>query len=178
MMIALKKRPAYTYILLVLDWLTIVAALAIGITLRGREFGGGFSFVGAPLEWEPIFLCLFGAAATLLFQYLGLYRVNVFITVADQTVRILKALFFTILSLALLAFFVRAEWIVDSRLAMVYFSAISIILLVGGLFLVGAEIFLPGGVISLPGKISEQWRRRRKAPEPAPATAATETPKS
>jgi undecaprenyl-phosphate galactose phosphotransferase len=142
MMIALKKRPAYTYILLVLDWLTIVAALAIGITLRGREFGGGFSFVGAPLEWEPIFLCLFGAAATLLFQYLGLYRVNVFITVADQTVRILKALFFTILSLALLAFFVRAEWIVDSRLAMVYFSAISIILLVGGRVIVFRNVYL------------------------------------
>ena len=141
-MIALKKRPAYTYILLVLDWLTIVAALAIGITLRGRGFGGEFSFVGAPLEWEPIFLCLFGAAATFLFQYLGLYRVNVFITVADQTVRILKALFFTILSLALLAFFVRADWIVDSRLAMVYFSAVSIILLIGGRVIVFRNIYL------------------------------------
>jgi len=141
-MIALRKRPAYTYILLVLDWLTIVAALGIGITLRGREFSGEFKFIGAPLEWEAIFLCLFGAVATLVFQYMGLYRVNIFVTVADQTVRILKALFLTILGLALLSFFIRTEWILDSRLAMVYFSIVSTVLLVGGRVIVFRNVFL------------------------------------
>ncbi len=141
-MIALKKRPAYTYILFVLDWLTLVAALGIAIVLRGREFAGEFKFVGAPLEWESIFLCLFAAAATLIFQYMGLYRVNVFITVADQTVRILKSLFFTILALALLSFFIRVNWILDSRLAMVYFTVVSVVLLVGGRVIVFRNIFL------------------------------------
>lgn len=141
-MIALKKRPAYTYILFVMDWLTIVAALGIGITLRGRELAGEFKFVGAPLEWEAIFLLVFGAAATLIFQYMGLYRVNVFITVADQTVRILKSLFFTILGLALLSFFIRTTWILDSRLAMIYFTVVSTVLLVGGRVIVFRNIFL------------------------------------
>jgi FlaA1/EpsC-like NDP-sugar epimerase len=131
-MVALKKRPAYLYILMVLDWLTILAALSIAITLRGREFAGEFRFVGAPLEWEAIFLCLFSAAATMGFTYLGLYSVNVFITVADQTVRILKALFFAVLSLALLAFFIRTDWILDSRLALIYFVLIASFLLIGG----------------------------------------------
>ncbi len=141
-MVALKKRPAYTYILMALDWLTILAALSIAITLRGREFAGEFKFVGAPLEWEAIFLCLFSAAATMGFSYIGLYSVNVFITVADQTVRILKALFFTILGLALLAFFIRTSWILDSRLAMVYFSLISVALMVGGRVIVFRNIYL------------------------------------
>jgi len=141
-MIALKKRPAYSYILFVLDWLTLIAALGIAILLRGREFAGEFKLVGAPLEWETIFLCLFAAAATLIFQYMGLYRVNVFITVADQTVRILKSLFFTILALALLSFFIRATWILDSRLAMVYFTVVSVVLLVGGRVIVFRNIFL------------------------------------
>jgi exopolysaccharide biosynthesis polyprenyl glycosylphosphotransferase len=141
-MVARKKRPAYTYILLVLDWLTIVAALAIGITLRGREFAGEFKFVGAPLEWEPIFLCLFGGAATMVFQYMGLYRVNVFVTVADQIFRILKSLFFALLGLALLAFFIRTEWIVDSRLALMYFAGVSIILLIGGRVIVFRNVYL------------------------------------
>jgi exopolysaccharide biosynthesis polyprenyl glycosylphosphotransferase len=141
-MVARIKHPAYTYILLVLDWLTIVAALAIGITLRGREFAGEFKFVGAPFEWEPIFLGLFAAGATMVFQYMGLYRVNVFVTVSDQIFRILKSLFFTLLGLALLAFFIRAEWIVDSRLAMVYFSCVSIVLLIGGRVIVFRNIYL------------------------------------
>jgi FlaA1/EpsC-like NDP-sugar epimerase len=85
---------------------------------------------------------LFGAVATLVFQYMGLYRVNIFVTVADQTVRILKALFLTILGLALLSFFIRTEWILDSRLAMVYFSIVSTVLLVGGRVIVFRNVFL------------------------------------
>jgi exopolysaccharide biosynthesis polyprenyl glycosylphosphotransferase len=141
-MVALKKRPAYAYILPILDWLTIVAALFVAIVMRGRSFAGDFTFIGAPLEGEILFLVGFSAAATLLFQYQSLYKVNVFITVADQTVRILKALLYTILGLALLSFFIRADWILDSRLAMVYFSVISASLLVGGRVIVFRNIYL------------------------------------
>ncbi|MBP1691717.1 MAG: exopolysaccharide biosynthesis polyprenyl glycosylphosphotransferase, partial [Bacteroidetes bacterium] len=141
-MVSLKKRPAYAYILPILDWLTIVAALFLAIVLRGRDFAGEFTIVGAPLEGEIVFLVIFGAAATLVFRYQSLYTVNVFITVADQTVRIIKALFYTILGLALLAFFIRANWILDSRLAMIYFTAISTILLVGGRVVVFRNLYL------------------------------------
>ena len=141
-MVSLKKRPAYAYILPILDWLTIVAALFLSIVLRGRDFAGEFTIVGAPLEGEIVFLVIFGAAATLVFRYQSLYTVNVFITVADQTVRIIKALFYTILGLALLAFFIRANWILDSRLAMIYFTVISTILLVGGRVVVFRNLYL------------------------------------
>jgi exopolysaccharide biosynthesis polyprenyl glycosylphosphotransferase len=141
-MVAMKKRPAYVYILAVMDWLTIVGSLVLGIMLRGREFSGEFTFIGAPLEGEIIFLFLFGAAAILVFQYFSLYKVNVFITVADQTVRILKSLLYTIIGLALLAFFIRAGWILDSRLALIYFIAIGSVLLIGGRAIVFRNIYL------------------------------------
>ena len=141
-MVSLKKRPAYAFVLPVLDWLTIVGSLVLAVILRGREFAGEFTFVGAPLEGEVIFLLIFGGAATLVFQYFGLYTVNVFVTVADQTVRILKALFYTNLGLALLAFFVRANWILDSRLAMLYFTVLSAALLVGGRIMIFRNVYL------------------------------------
>jgi len=141
-MVSLKKRPAYAFALPVLDWLTIVGSLVLAVILRGREFTGEFTFVGAPLEGEVIFLLMFGGAATLVFQYFGLYTVNVFVTVADQTVRILKALFYTNLGLALLAFFVRANWILDSRLAMLYFTLLSAALLVGGRIMIFRNVYL------------------------------------
>jgi undecaprenyl-phosphate galactose phosphotransferase len=141
-MVSLRKRAAYAYILPTLDWLTIVAALFLATVLRGRSFTGEFTFVGAPLEAEIIFLVLFGAAATLVFRYQSLYKVNVFITVADQTVRIVKSLVYTILGLALLAFFIRATWILDSRLAMIYFTLISVLMLVGGRVIVFRNLYL------------------------------------
>ncbi len=141
-MVSLRKRAAHSYILPVLDWLTIVAALFLASVLRGRNFTHGFSIVGAPLEGEIIFLVLFGGAATLVFRYQSLYKVNVFITVADQTIRIIKSLVYTILGLALLAFFVRATWILDSRLAMIYFTVISGVLLVGGRVIVFRNLYL------------------------------------
>lgn len=141
-MVSLRKRAAHSYILPVLDWLTIVAALFLASVLRGRNFTHGFSIVGAPLEGEIIFLVLFGGAATLVFRYQSLYKVNVFITVADQTIRIIKSLVYTILGLALLAFFIRATWILDSRLAMIYFTVISGVLLVGGRVIVFRNLYL------------------------------------
>lgn len=141
-MVAMKKRPAYAYILPLLDWLTIVGSLALGIMLRGREFSGDFTFIGAPLEGEIIFLFSFGAAATFVFGYFSLYKVNVFITVADQTVRILKSLMYTIVGLALLAFFIRTDWILDSRLALIYFVVIASVLLIGGRTIVSRNIYL------------------------------------
>jgi undecaprenyl-phosphate galactose phosphotransferase len=141
-MVSLKKRPAYVFVLPVLDWLTIVGSLVLAVILRGREFAGGFTFVGAPLEGEIIFLLLFSGAATLVFQYFGLYTVNVFVTAADQTVRILKALFYTNLGLAFLAFFVRANWILDSRLAMLYFTVLSAAFLVGGRIMIFRNVYL------------------------------------
>jgi len=141
-MVSLRKRAAYAYILPILDWLTIVAALFLAIVLRGRGFTGEFTFIGAPLEGEIIFLVFFGAAATLVFRYQSLYKVNVFITVADQTIRIVKSLLYTIIGLALLAFFIRATWILDSRLAMMYFIFISALLLVGGRAIVFRNLYL------------------------------------
>jgi exopolysaccharide biosynthesis polyprenyl glycosylphosphotransferase len=141
-MLAMKKRPAYAYILPLLDWLTIVGTLVLAIMLRGREFSGEFTFIGAPLEGEIVFLLSFGAAATFVFQYFSLYKVNTFITVADQTVRILKSLMYTIIGLALLAFFIRTDWILDSRLALVYFVLISSVLLIGGRTIVFRNIYL------------------------------------
>jgi exopolysaccharide biosynthesis polyprenyl glycosylphosphotransferase len=141
-MISLRQRPAYTFILPVLDWLSIVGALTLAVILRGREFAGELTFLGAPLEGEILFLVVFGAAATLICQYFGLYKVNVFITVADQTIRILKALFYINIGLALLAFFIRAEWILDSRLAMFYFTLLSAVLLAGGRVFVFRNVYL------------------------------------
>jgi len=138
----MRKYPLYAYILPVVDWVIIVGSLVLAIILRGRSFAGDFTLIGAPVYGEFIFLLLYSAAATLIFQYLNLYKINVFITVVDQTVRILRALLFTVIGIAILSFFTRAEFIVDSRLAFIYFASLSFALMVIGRVIIFRNLFL------------------------------------
>jgi undecaprenyl-phosphate galactose phosphotransferase len=128
----IRNRPTYVYLLIVLDWLTIVGSLIAATILRGRTFHGSFSLVGAPLYLEALFIVTYSAAIILVFHYYSLYRVNVLISVADQTIRIIKALVLAVLGIAFLAFFIRADFILDSRLAIIYFTVISFSLFLGG----------------------------------------------
>ena len=77
---------------------------------------------GFPLYGEVVFLSTYAAISTFVFHYYNLYKVSVFTTVVEQTIRILKALVIIVLGIALLAFFIRAGFIVDSRLAIIYFG--------------------------------------------------------
>jgi exopolysaccharide biosynthesis polyprenyl glycosylphosphotransferase len=121
----MKRFPLYMYVLPVLDWLTILGSFVGGIILRGRGFAESITFFGVSLYGEIIFLALYGILATFVFHFYNLYKVSVFTTVVEQTLRILKSLFLIILGIALLAFFIRADFILDSRLAIIYFALMS-----------------------------------------------------
>lgn len=136
------KRPFYSYFLPVADWLTIVGSMVLAIVLRGRTFAGDFTLLGLPFYGEIFFLGAYGAVALLIFEYLNLYKVNVFITVVDHALRILKGLLFTVLGIAILSFFIRAEIILDSRLAIIYFTLISFGLMIGGRVILFRATFL------------------------------------
>ncbi len=137
-----KKYPAHVFILLFLDWMIIVGSFVTAIILRGRSFAGDFNFIGTPVYGEILFLAYYAAASTLIFQYLNLYKINVFLTVADQTVRIVRALVYTIIGIAILSFFTRASFIVDSRLAIMYFVLLAFTFMVIGRVIIFRNVFL------------------------------------
>jgi exopolysaccharide biosynthesis polyprenyl glycosylphosphotransferase len=136
------KRPFYAYFLPIADWLTIVGSMVLAIILRGRTFAGELTLFGFPFYGEVIFLAAYGGVTILIFEYLNLYKVNVFITVVDHAIRIMKGLFFTVLGIAILSFFTRAEIILDSRLAIIYFTLITFGLMIGGRVIVFRNVFL------------------------------------
>jgi exopolysaccharide biosynthesis polyprenyl glycosylphosphotransferase len=128
----MKKRKPYTYALAALDWLTVMGSFVTAIVLRGRTFGEGFILVGYPVYGEVLFLGCYSLASLLVFHSMGLYRMSVFLTVLDHTVRLIKALAAVVSGIGLLAFFVRAGFIVDSRLALIYFALITFSLMLVG----------------------------------------------
>lgn len=139
---SLKKHPPYASILPVLDGLTILACLILAIILRGRDFAGEFTIVGERFDAEILFLIAFAAATTFVFRYVNLYKINVIVSVVEQTIRIVKALFVTVLAIAILSFFIRAKIILDSRLAIVYFATSAFLMLVVGRVIIFRALFL------------------------------------
>jgi exopolysaccharide biosynthesis polyprenyl glycosylphosphotransferase len=128
----MKKRTPYAHMLAGLDWLTMMGSFVAAIVLRGRSFGEGFFLIGYPVYGEVLFLASYSFVGLVVFQYMGLYRVSVFLTVLDHTVRLIKALAAVAVGIGLLAFFVRSEFIVDSRLALIYFVLITFSLMMVG----------------------------------------------
>jgi exopolysaccharide biosynthesis polyprenyl glycosylphosphotransferase len=139
---SLRKRPLYSFVLPILDGVTIVASLIIAILLRGRSFAGELTLFGAPLYGEVVFLIFYGGASVVIFNYLSLYNINVFTTVMEHTIRIVKALFYTIIGIAILSFFTKASFIVDSRLAILYYGMVAFLLMLGGRVVIFRNLFL------------------------------------
>jgi FlaA1/EpsC-like NDP-sugar epimerase len=114
----------------------------LAIILRGRDFAGEFTIVGERFDAEVLFLIAFAAATTFVFRYVNLYKINVIVSVVEQTIRIVKALFVTVLAIAILSFFFRSKIILDSRLAIMYFATSAFIMLLVGRVIIFRTLFL------------------------------------
>ena len=119
------KYPSYKYILAGLDWAVVSVSLMLGIQFRIHVFSAGPVFDQTALLEVVAFVLGYGALSVFIFQYFNLYKINVFITLVEHTLQVLKALSVAVVGIALLSFFTKASWVVDSRLAVLYFAALS-----------------------------------------------------
>jgi len=143
----MRKSGLQIFILGLLDWACVVASLIAAIVLRGRAFHGELAMISLPyfdipIYVEYVFLALYGGVVAVVFNYFSLYRVDVFTSVLDQILRIVKGLVFAVVGLALLSFFTRSAMILDSRLSIIYFPVICFSLLVGGRVVVFRAIYV------------------------------------
>jgi exopolysaccharide biosynthesis polyprenyl glycosylphosphotransferase len=144
---ALRKRAPQVYLLVFLDWATIVGSFIAAILLRGRSFYGDVTVLdappfGVPIYAEYLFLAAYGVIVTIIFQYFNLYRVDVFTTVIDHILRIVKSLLIAVIGIGILSFFIRSRIILDSRLAIMYFTVIAFTLMAGGRVVLFRALYL------------------------------------
>jgi len=147
------KYPPYKYILAAVDLLALNLAFLVSVRLHTHLSATLFTkgtFLTVP---EILFFMMYSVAALFIFQHNNLYKINVFLTIADQTARIVKAIFYVVLGLALLSFFTKSHIIIDSRLVLLYFSAL------GCIFLVLFRVILFRGVFLYLAK-NKVYRRR------------------
>ncbi|MEO8167441.1 MAG: sugar transferase [bacterium] len=117
-----KKYAVYKYVLAGIDWVTIVAAYGVAFVFESRWLLDHQNF-NQPVVYETIvFVTLVGAAAVFIFHYLGLYQIHVFVTVVHHLVQIIKGLAVLQIAIAVASFFTKANFIIDSRLLILYFA--------------------------------------------------------
>jgi len=121
----MKRYPPYKYILAVLDWGVISTAFIAALKLHLPYIIEAVSPRAPFFAPEVLFFLGYAMIVVLIFHYNNLYKINVFLTVVDQALRIFKALFYAALGVAILSFYTKSQIIVDSRLTILYFMLIS-----------------------------------------------------
>lgn len=131
----MKRYPLYKYILALLDWAILNAAFIFALKIKAQSEINIF-FPHTPfVTLEVLFFFGYAGVMILIFQHNNLYKINVFLTVADQIILIFKSLLQASAGFALLSFFTESRMkgvlhivdslIVDSRLVILYFAFIS-----------------------------------------------------
>jgi undecaprenyl-phosphate galactose phosphotransferase len=136
------NNPRLKYLLASLDWLIFNSAFIYAVLTHlhsGDEiFLSSFPFV------SPILLVfmLYSILGIIIFHYNNLYNINVVLSVADQSVRLLESMFYLVVGFAVLSFFAKSPVIVNSRLVILLFFPISIGLLIVERFIVFRAILV------------------------------------
>ena len=112
----MKKTPKYKYIFGISDVFVIFVSFFCSVyVLRQDESLGVIDFF---IQSEPIlllFLCL-SASFIFVFQFNGLYRVNIILNRATHLITVVKALYYGALNIVLISFLIKSTEIIDSRL--------------------------------------------------------------
>ncbi len=141
MIAVFKKYPPYKFVLAGLDWLTCNVAFVIALQARNLRISGEL-FGAAPLFEELTYLLVCGGMTVFVFQYFHLYKTNVFITLVYHAVQVAKAQVFIVISLALLSFFTKSLWALESRLLLVYYGVAASFLFLTVRVLIFRKLFL------------------------------------
>ncbi len=124
------KNPKQRYFLLILDWFVLLIAYAISVKLHSRLDINLFFSEPPFLATELWFYIAYSIVIVFIFYLNRLYYFNIYLSITKQLQAILRSMFFSIIGLALLSFFTKSSVIVDSRLVILYYFILSVVLLV------------------------------------------------
>jgi undecaprenyl-phosphate galactose phosphotransferase len=120
------KYSGYKIVLAVCDFILLRLSFSAALQFRGIALVRTGQWTVYLLSPEFYFFFVYAFIVVLIFQYNNLYKINIVLTRSRQIVLIYISFLYSIIGLAVLAFFVHSRWIVDSRLAVAYFGVIGI----------------------------------------------------
>ncbi len=103
------KYPRYKYVLLLLDLITISISFILAYILKKYFQNPGYYFLNIDFFYDVSVLMMFTFIVVFFFHYSHLYKINVFLTRAKQTIKILTILGLSAIGIGAISFFIKAE---------------------------------------------------------------------
>jgi undecaprenyl-phosphate galactose phosphotransferase len=125
-----RKYPLYKYLLAVLDLLTVMAAYYFAFLFEERWLAENTPIPPSVLLAQTLYVFLIGVVCVFIFHYLGLYQINVFVTLVEHLLQVVKGLAILLSGIAVLSFFTKSAVIVDSRLLILFFALCALALFI------------------------------------------------
>ncbi len=124
------RGPKHKYALVALDVIVLNSAFVLALLLHTRR-GVQIHTPAFPyLSPEVLFFLAYSVVIVFIFYANQLYTINVYLSVMPQIQRLLKALIYSLIGIAVGSFFTKSSMIVDSRLVILLFFVLSFVLLV------------------------------------------------
>jgi exopolysaccharide biosynthesis polyprenyl glycosylphosphotransferase len=121
----LKKYPAYKYILAIADFLLLLISFALAVRLRFFDVSLSELLDKPFLFTQCVFIIIYALIWVVIFQHFNLYKINIFLSVSDQILAVIKSLAYGLVGMIVVSFFIKGlDW-TDSRAVIVYFICLS-----------------------------------------------------
>ncbi len=132
----MKKVPTFKYLFGIIDVLVLFSSfIAAMYWLRNDASLNIFEFLGQSIFLVFIFFIL-SLVYMVIFQYNGLYRINIIISRAAHLAHIMKAIYYGALNIVLISLLIEPANVLDSRLIIF----VSVLLVIPALYLFRVEI--------------------------------------
>ncbi len=121
----LKQYPKYKYILALADYSLLIVSFMLAVWTRFYEKPLDQLLAQPFLLTQALFILVYAFIWIVIFQHFNLYKINVFLTIVEQTIAIIKALVYGLIGMIVASFFIKGMDWVDSRAVIVYFVGFS-----------------------------------------------------
>ncbi|HEY8563199.1 MAG TPA: sugar transferase [Pyrinomonadaceae bacterium] len=121
----LKQYPKYKYILALADYSLLIVSFVLAVYARFYEKPPGELLAQPFLATQSVFILVYSFIWIVIFQHFNLYKINVFLTIVEQSIAIIKALIYGLIGMIVASFFIKGMDWVDSRAVIVYFTGFS-----------------------------------------------------
>ena len=132
----MKKNYKYKYFFGIADFSILLFSFLVSIFILRNDTSANFFEFYAAIPGILLLVLTISLIILLIFQYNGLYRLDIILNRSSHFSHILKAIYYSSLQIVLLSFILDSRMILDSRLLFVFFFLVSI----GLLFLIRVEL--------------------------------------
>ncbi len=121
----IKQYPTYKFVLAFCDYLILLGAWAAAIYIRFYEVPTAELLSRPLVRTQAALIVVYSVVWIVIFQHFNLYKLNMFMSLGEQMIAIIKSLIYGLLGLVLITFMVRRLDFVESRAVLALFVVTS-----------------------------------------------------